>query len=184
MINGVHHSIDELFLLISNFKTLHPSDSELKNPKPFFQQFSSNFPTEDTEKKLAERRVADCWRCIKFAVQNNVPKKYFVLSNYKRMQTKMVECGGSDSDSTDSDSTASFSSCFDDILRTSPLVHLDEMASSDCPPNAMYPADSAPSACPEKQTSQSKKTSKKREKRSQGKNSRCPNTSEFEHDLV
>lgn len=103
----------------------------------------------------------------------------------------MAECGGSDSDSTDSDSTASVSSCFDGILGTSPLVDLtdlDENASSDCPPIAVYPADgpadSAPSACPEKQTSQSKKKNKKRKKRSQGNNSRCPNTSEFVHDLV
>ncbi len=107
----------------------------------------------------------------------------------------MAECGGSDSDSTDSDSTASVSSCFDGILQTSPLVDLtdlDENASSDCPPIAVYPADdpadgpadSAPSACPEKQTSQSKKKNKKRKKRSRGNNSRCPNTSEFVHDLV
>lgn len=56
-----------------------------------------------------QRKIANNWRCIRFAIENEVPIDKFVLTNVGRMEEKMTESR------TDSDE----SSTFDDVINIS-----------------------------------------------------------------
>jgi hypothetical protein len=87
--------------------------SNLKKLKTaFFGQFDSNSSGEKS-KRLARRRVCEYWRSIRYAILNDVPKKNFVITNYKRMEEKMRDEG--------SDTSESVSSSFEGVINT-PIV--------------------------------------------------------------
>jgi hypothetical protein len=97
----------QIFELVLKIRHQYQGNSDLnKLRKVFLSQFGTGV--------LAHRRACEYWRSIKFAILNDVPRKHFLITNWRRMQEKMATNWDSDSDDTDS-------STYRDVLR-SPLI--------------------------------------------------------------
>jgi hypothetical protein len=72
-----------------------------------------------------QRKIAGNWRCIKYAIKNEVPKESFVITNYERMQQKKSNSSDSGGSESDSDSGGT-SSTFDEVLDV-PIAHLPQL---------------------------------------------------------
>ena len=85
--------------------------------KPKLKKLRRAF-VENLGKQFPQRRVCDYWRSIRFAILNDVPKKKFKCTNWKRMQIEKDNNWASDvedSDSIDSQDTVC-SSTYDSVL--------------------------------------------------------------------
>ena len=97
---------EKLFCMITSVKSRYQTKSALKKlRKAFLQQLEPTLPADPEAKRLAQRRVADYWRCIKFAMENEVPRHCFVSTNWKRIRDKMVN---EESESSDESVSSSF----------------------------------------------------------------------------
>ena len=167
MASKVHECEDKVFFMITSMKSRYQTKSALKKlRKVFLQQLEPTLPADPEAKRLAQRRVADYWRCIKFAMENEVSRHCFVSTNWKRMRDKMVN---QESESSDE----SVSSAFEDVLKETlcelPLVRntlpLVSMVADGSPSHSEGAAAAVlPNLEPPTQTK--KKKSKKRKKSS------------------
>jgi hypothetical protein len=53
--------------------------------------FLSEFQDIGSISLSRQRKIANNWRWVAFAIENEVPKDMFVLTNYHRMEKKMTE---------------------------------------------------------------------------------------------
>jgi hypothetical protein len=95
-------NVDELQDQIFNF-ILKIRDHYKANSKRNLNNLRKAFLAQFESERLAHRRACENWRSIRFTILNDVPRKYFLLTNWKRMQQKLNE--GWESSDSDTDSS-------------------------------------------------------------------------------
>ena len=167
LVSNVHECEDQVFSMIASLKSRYKTKSALnKLRKAFLQQLEPTLPADPEAKRLAQRRVADHWRCIRYAMENEVPRHCFVSTNWKRIRDKMEH-------DTDSSSDESVSSSFEGLI---PLFELSPV--SDTLPLVSMAADgegaaaSVSSVQPEPPTRTKKKGKKRKKGSSRGSKSK------------
>jgi hypothetical protein len=123
-----------------------------------------------------KRKIANNWRCIAFAIENDVPKELFILTNYDRMGKnleKRMTNGPPDSE-TETESQSE-SSTFDDVL-DAPIVNIPVICSYPVDSNLFENEASAPQApqAPQAPKKKPQKKSKKRKRKKKGSSSGQP----------
>lgn len=155
-------------------QVIRPLYSTEKQIKMLRKQFCGALRGSGVVSRPLTRKIANNWRCIAYAIKNEVPKDDFVMTNYRRMQKQ-------DSNNSDSGDTESESSSFENIL-SDPLINIPDITS--------YPMDvsvflddsgeTSDVVASGEQPSQAPKKNKKKKRRL---SSGCRNNSKFVHVL-
>ncbi len=118
-----------------------------------------------------QRKIAGNWRCIAYAIENEVPKESFVITNYKRMQKQKSNNSDSRGTESDSDSGGTESESFEEVLQN-PLIDYQEISNivsyrMDDPDALNDPEEAvAAVACGEQPSQALKKKSRKKKRKS------------------
>jgi hypothetical protein len=110
-VSNVDELQDQIFNFILKIRDHYKANSE-RNLNNLRKAFLAQFDSE----KLAHRRACEYWRSIRFTILNDVPRRFFLLTNWKRMEQKQNEGW----ESSDSDTA---SSVFQDL---SPLSNFSD----------------------------------------------------------
>ncbi len=111
----------ELFDVIQEIKIGY-KDAPAFKLKKLRQNFFAELKCQNACEKL-RRRFADYWRCIEFAIINDVQRKHFCATNWQRMENRMKQDISSEYSSS-SESLESDSSTFEEVLQTCDLEPL------------------------------------------------------------
>ena len=95
--------------MIQSIRHLYTTKKRIKKLRKCFCE-----ALQKSRSVFQQRKIAGNWRCIQYAIENQVPREFFVITNYERMVEKMK---GSHEETEESESV---SSTFEEILE-SPL---------------------------------------------------------------
>ncbi len=118
-VNAVETLTDQVWNIILSIKMYYNTKCRLKKLRTR-TKFLSAFQDSGGISFSRQRKIANNWRCIRFAIENEVPIDKFVLTNVGRMETKMTESR------TDSEDVESESSTFDDVI-DNPITTLPDI---------------------------------------------------------
>jgi hypothetical protein len=138
-VDAVHVFSDHVYSLIQRIRQFYKTAKQIKKLR---KSFMESVGTGDGSDRF-KRKIANNWRCIEYAILNEVPRKHFVLTNYDRMEKKMAGSRSEsesesesayESESESESASESQSSTFDEIE-----VDLESLASPII--TASYPVD-------------------------------------------
>jgi hypothetical protein len=107
-VEAVDKCTTKIYKIIQSIRDCYNTKKQLKKLRTSFCQ------RLQVGGSVSKRKIANNWRCIQYAIENQIPREFFVLTNYKRMVEKMK---GTHAETEESESV---SSTFEEILE-SPL---------------------------------------------------------------
>lgn len=108
-VEAVDSYTGEIYEMIQSIRHLYTTKKRIKKLRKSFCE-----ALQGSRSASHLRKIAGNWRCIQYAIENQVPRKFFVITNYERMVEKMK---GFNEETEESESV---SSTFEEILE-SPL---------------------------------------------------------------
>jgi hypothetical protein len=108
-VEAVNSYTGKVHELIQSIRHLYTTKKRIKKlRKSFYEALQGSHSVSQ------RRKIAGNWRCIQYAIENQVPREFFVITNYGRMVEKMKGCH------EETEESESVSSTFEEILE-SPL---------------------------------------------------------------
>jgi hypothetical protein len=105
-VEAVHEFSDHVYSLIQSIRQFYTTEKQIKKLRKSFMESSGRGDGSNRFK----RKIANNWRCIEYAILHEVPRKWFVLTNYDRMEKKMANLAKGSRSESDSESAYEYES--------------------------------------------------------------------------